>query len=132
MFDVGLTELFFLAIIVVIVLGPERLPEAIRYASRLWIKFSHLKNDIQQKINLELELTQLKEELKGEIDNVKQLESQMQDYLTKFEADIREEQKKFYPIEKFEVKPPFKSDFLVQHLMSWPCLNLKAIGVQHV
>lgn len=132
MFDVGFTELFFLAIIVVVVLGPERLPEAIRYASKVWIKFTHLKQDLQQKINLELELTQLREELKGEIHNVKRLESQMQDYLTKFEEDVLAEQKKFYPIEKFNVSPPFQSDFLFQHLMNWPCLHLKAIGVKDV
>lgn len=131
MFDVGITELFFLGIIIVIVLGPDRLPEAIRYVSKVWVKFNHLKSDIQRKIDLELELTQLKEELRGEIHQVKQLESQMQHYFSNLEHDLIDVQKKYFPVATFQVKPPFKADFLLAHLMQWSCLDLKAMGYRY-
>lgn len=37
MFDLGFSELFFIAIVALIVLGPERLPKAARFAG-LWIR----------------------------------------------------------------------------------------------
>ena len=85
MFDVGFGELFFLGVIIIIVLGPDRLPDAIRFTLKTFKKLSQIKSDLKEKIDLELELHQLRDELKGEIETVKQLESQMQVYLANLE-----------------------------------------------
>ena len=57
MFDIGFLELLFIALIALLVLGPERLPDAIRTAS-LWINriksiFRQMKSDIESEIDVD-------------------------------------------------------------------------------
>ena len=144
MFDVGFGELFFLGVIIIIVLGPDRLPDAIRFTLKTFKKLSQIKSDLKEKIDLELELHQLRDELKGEIETVKQLESQMQVYLANLEKNIQQDfelntqhithpdTKKYYPIQPFSVPSPFKTQFVFSHLMHWSCLNLDSVGVRYV
>ncbi len=54
MFDIGFLELIFVAIIALLVMGPERLPGAIRTGS-LWLarlknSFQQIKNDFEHEI----------------------------------------------------------------------------------
>ena len=144
MFDVGFGELFFLGVIIIIVLGPDRLPDAIRFTLKTFKKLSQIKSDLKEKIDLELELHQLRDELKGEIETVKQLESQMQVYLANLEKNIQQDfelntqhithpdAKKYYPIQPFSVPSPFKTQFVFSHLMHWSRLNLDSVGVRYV
>ena len=65
MFDIGATELLLVAIIGLVVVGPERLPRLAR-ALGLWVK--RLRGQvatIQKDINRELELEDLKQQLQG-------------------------------------------------------------------
>ena len=130
MFDVGFGELFFFGIIIIIVLGPDRLPEAIRFAIKTIKKFSQIKSDIKQKLDLELELHQLRDELKDELKNVKQLENYMQNYFTNLDQQVQKDMKKYYPVQSFSLSVPFKTQFVITHLMQWSCFSLKAVGVQ--
>ena len=132
MFDVGFGELFFLGLIIIVVLGPDRLPDAIRFGLKSIKKISEIKSDIKHKLDLELELHQLRDELKGEIENVKQLETQMQGYFADLEKQIEQDIKRFYPVQRFTVPTPFKTDFIIQHSMHWSCLDLEKMGVRHV
>lgn len=54
MFDVGLSELMLIGVIVLVVLGPERLPKAARMAGallrRLRGSWSHLRNELEREI----------------------------------------------------------------------------------
>ena len=55
MFDIGFLELFIIAVILLLVLGPERLPGAIRTAT-LWFgrvrrSFQRLKTEIEDEID---------------------------------------------------------------------------------
>ncbi len=54
MFDIGFTELLLVALVALLVLGPQRLPEAVRTAS-LWIgrlkrSFSAIKAEVEREI----------------------------------------------------------------------------------
>lgn len=54
MFDVGFSELLLVALVALIVLGPERLPDAARKAG-LWIgrlkrSFNNIKNEVEREI----------------------------------------------------------------------------------
>jgi sec-independent protein translocase protein TatB len=54
MFDIGFTELLLIALVALVVLGPERLPGAVRTAS-LWIgrlkrSFSAIKAEVEREI----------------------------------------------------------------------------------
>ncbi|MFT6310841.1 MAG: sec-independent protein translocase protein TatB [Porticoccus sp.] len=57
MFDIGFTELLVIAVIALLVLGPERLPSAISSASRklsqLKRSFNSLKEELAKEVNIE-------------------------------------------------------------------------------
>lgn len=63
MFDIGATELLLVAIIGLVVVGPERLPRLARTIG-MWVKRARGQvSSIQQEINRELELEDLKRQL---------------------------------------------------------------------
>ena len=65
MFDIGATELLLVAIIGLVVVGPERLPRLARSVG-LWVKKLRGQiSSVQQDINRELELEDLKRQLEA-------------------------------------------------------------------
>lgn len=55
MFDIGFTEILLISIVALLVLGPERLPQAVRTAA-LWLgrfrrSFHKIKSEIEQQLN---------------------------------------------------------------------------------
>ncbi len=63
MFDIGATELLLVAIIGLVVVGPERLPRLARTIG-MWVKRARGQmSSIQKEINRELELEDLKRQL---------------------------------------------------------------------
>jgi sec-independent protein translocase protein TatB len=80
MFDIGFTELILVSVIGLLVLGPERLPGAIRTASmwlgRLRRSFNNIRSEIERELNTE--------ELKREIHNDAVMQS-----LKEAEQDLR-------------------------------------------
>ena len=124
MFDVGFTEILFLGIIAVVVLGPEKLPKAIQYVAELRQKMNTFKANINQTLEKEFEIKQLKEELSQEILHVKNLEKKMNDYFSQLDIEhIQHSAKQYYPIEKFTLKAPYQQRFLIDALMQWPCFT---------
>ncbi|AOA58821.1 Sec-independent protein translocase protein TatB [Acinetobacter larvae] len=125
MFDVGFGEIFFLGIIAIIVLGPEKLPEVLRYIAKLKRKFDILKNDLNNSLQKELELNQLKHEVNAEMSNLRILEKKLDLYLKNITAEEIPEQK-YYPVEHFVTPIPFNAKFILDHLMSWPCFEVQS------
>ncbi|MGA1206718.1 MAG: twin-arginine translocase subunit TatB [Gammaproteobacteria bacterium] len=65
MFDIGATELLLVAIIGLIVVGPERLPRLARSIG-LWVNRARRQmTSIQREINRELEMEDLKKQLQA-------------------------------------------------------------------
>ncbi|WP_069383257.1 Sec-independent protein translocase protein TatB [Halomonas caseinilytica] len=63
MFDIGFLELLILAVVGLLVLGPERLPRAARTAG-LWIgRIKRSVSDMQREINSQLEAEELRRKL---------------------------------------------------------------------
>lgn len=60
MFDSGLGELVFVGIIALIVLGPERLPEAARTAGRLIGRLQRFVGSVKQEFDTQIELEELR------------------------------------------------------------------------
>lgn len=60
MFDFGLGELVFVGIIALIVLGPERLPEAARTAGRLIGRLQRFVGSVKQEFDAQIELEELR------------------------------------------------------------------------
>jgi sec-independent protein translocase protein TatB len=79
MFDIGFAELVIIAIVALLVIGPERLPETIRTASawvgRLRRGFNDIKREVQQELHNDAVMQELKrsgEQLKQEADSIGQ------------------------------------------------------------
>ncbi|MCY7295356.1 Sec-independent protein translocase protein TatB [Alteromonas sp. a30] len=64
MFDIGFWELFIVAIIALLVLGPERLPGAIRSTSRTIRKVRNMAAGFQNEIEQQLRIQELHDNLK--------------------------------------------------------------------
>jgi sec-independent protein translocase protein TatB len=76
MFDIGFTELVLVGVVGLLVIGPERLPEAIRTAS-LWLGrlkrgFNDIKREVQQELHNDEVMQELRktgQELKSQADD---------------------------------------------------------------
>ena len=79
MFDIGFTELILVSIVGLLVLGPERLPGAIRTAS-LWIgKIRRSFNTIRADIEREMKIDEIKQDLHNDavMESLKQAEQDL-------------------------------------------------------
>ena len=88
MFDIGFLELFVIALITLVVMGPERLPEAIRAIS-LWIGrlkqlLAKTRQDIENEVGMDDIRHQLHNEqvLKGLGESKDQLEQSLESHKT--------------------------------------------------
>jgi sec-independent protein translocase protein TatB len=59
-FDVGFSELMVIAVVALIVIGPERLPRVARTLGHLFGKLQRYVNDVKADINREIELDELR------------------------------------------------------------------------
>ena len=60
MFDIGFSEIVIVAVVALIVLGPERLPRAARTMGHLFGRLQRYVNDVKADINREMELEELR------------------------------------------------------------------------
>jgi sec-independent protein translocase protein TatB len=76
-FDIGFSELLLIAIVALVVLGPERLPKAARFAG-LWVRRARNQWDsVKQELERELEAEELKRNLQSVQSSLRDAESQM-------------------------------------------------------
>jgi sec-independent protein translocase protein TatB len=59
-FDVGFSELMVIAVVALIVIGPERLPRVARTLGHLFGRLQRYVNDVKADINREIELEELR------------------------------------------------------------------------
>ncbi|MDO3666740.1 Sec-independent protein translocase protein TatB [Acinetobacter higginsii] len=81
MLNLGMTEIFCFAVIALLVLGPDKLPEAARFVAKWYGKIKKFINNIQNEIDRELRLSEFREEMQKEIDKITELERRMQQQL---------------------------------------------------
>src|SRR3954470_9465040 len=60
MFDIGFSELMVIAVVALVVIGPERLPRVARTAGHLFGRLQRYVNDVKADINREIELAELR------------------------------------------------------------------------
>lgn len=60
MFDIGFSELMVIAIVALIVIGPERLPKVARTLGHLFGRMQRYVNDVKADISREMELEELR------------------------------------------------------------------------
>jgi sec-independent protein translocase protein TatB len=80
MFDIGFSELIVIAIVALVVIGPERLPKVARTAGHLLGRLQRYVNDVKADISREMQL-----------DELKALQADIQDSARSFERSISSE-----------------------------------------
>lgn len=79
MFDVGISELFLIGIVALVVLGPERLPKAARFAG-LWVRRARAQwYSVKGELERELAAEELQRSLRETREAAKDIESQVRD-----------------------------------------------------
>jgi len=72
MFDVGFSEMLVIAVVALLVLGPERLPKAARLAG-LWVRKARAQwYSVKAELDAELANEQFRRELQAPLDEVKE------------------------------------------------------------
>jgi sec-independent protein translocase protein TatB len=80
MFDVGFSEILVIAVVALIVIGPERLPKVARTMGILLGRMQRYVNDVKADISREMELEELRK-----------LQSEMKDAAQSFETTVAKE-----------------------------------------
>ena len=86
MFDIGFTELLVIAVVALIVIGPERLPKVARTLGHLFGRMQRYVNDVKADIAREMELEELRKFQKSVEDSARSMQdsvNSMQDSLNK-------------------------------------------------
>lgn len=87
MFDIGFSELFLIAVVALVVLGPERLPKAARFAG-LWVRRARAQ---WYSVRSELERELATEELQRSLRDTRQAVTDIGDDMRAAEAEARRE-----------------------------------------
>ena len=77
MLDIGSTEFLFIIIIAIIVLGPDKLPEALKTTGKFVGKVKRMWRDATADIRKEIELEEMKEEMKKYKEELQKLQHQV-------------------------------------------------------
>lgn len=80
MFDVGFSELVVIAIVALVVIGPERLPKVARTAGLMLGRLQRYVNDVKADISREMQ-----------VDELKKIQSELQDSVRSLEHSVRSE-----------------------------------------
>lgn len=85
MLNLGMSELLAFGIIALLVLGPDKLPEAARFVGKWYAKIKRLVSNVQNDIDRELRLSELREQMQKEMQRIAELEQKMQAQMTSLE-----------------------------------------------
>tara|TARA_B100000963_G_scaffold46283_1_gene34614 strand:- start:255 stop:488 length:234 start_codon:yes stop_codon:yes gene_type:complete len=74
MFDIGLLELFLIAVVSILVLGPEKLPIAIRSIAKTFYWFKRQTSDAKEEMNKAFDLNEVYQDSRNEeiLDGIKE------------------------------------------------------------
>jgi sec-independent protein translocase protein TatB len=90
MFDVGFSELMVIALVALIVIGPERLPRVARTAGHLLGRLQRYVNDVKSDINREMQLEDLKKLQQQVAEQAKGMEASVSEHMKSVETSLNE------------------------------------------
>ena len=94
MLNIGMTELLIFGIIALLVLGPDKLPEAVRFVGTWYGKIKRMVSNVQNDLDRELRLSELREQMQAEMQRIQELEAKMQAQMTDLQQPIAADQLK--------------------------------------
>ena len=106
MFDVGFSELLIIAVVALIVLGPERLPHAARFAG-LWVRRARAQwHSVRAELERELEVERFKQDLDAASGGLDAARASVAAPMRELEQTLREAEVEA----EVEVEPPAPRD----------------------
>ncbi len=90
MFDIGFTELMVIALVGLIVIGPERMPKVARTAGHLLGRLQRYVSDVKSDINREMQLEELKKLQTQVVDQARDLEQQVNDQMNTVDTQLNQ------------------------------------------
>lgn len=88
MLNIGITEILAFGIIALLILGPDKLPEAIRFITKWYHQIKRMMNNVQQDIDRELRVSELRSQIQEEMQRIQQLEYKMQLQLNDLQQNL--------------------------------------------
>jgi len=89
MFDIGFSEILVIAVVALIVIGPERLPRVARTLGHLFGRMQRYVNQVKSDISREMELDELRK-LQGTVqDAARDLEQSFQSEVRQAEGELK-------------------------------------------
>ena len=90
MFDIGFSELLVIAIVALIVIGPERLPKVARTLGHLFGRMQRYVNDVKADITREMELEELRKLQSSVEDAARSIQSSVHREVSETERELNE------------------------------------------
>lgn len=88
MFDIGFSELMVIAVVALIVIGPERLPKVARTAGHILGRLQRYVSDVKSDINREMQLDELKKLQQQVSSEVSSLETSVTHEMREIESSV--------------------------------------------
>ena len=88
MFDIGFSELLVIAVVALIVIGPERLPKVARTAGHLLGRLQRYVNDVKSDISREMELDELRKLQTSVQDAARSIENSVSKEISETESEL--------------------------------------------
>jgi sec-independent protein translocase protein TatB len=101
-FDVGFTEMMVIAVVALIVIGPERLPRVARTLGHLFGRLQRYVNDVKADINREIELDELKKFKSSIEDTARGFESTVNAEINAVQSEATKAQSELESLAKIE------------------------------
>ncbi len=90
MFDIGFGELLLIAVVALVVLGPERLPKAARFAG-LWVRRARAQwYSVKSELERELEAEELKRSMQDTQAALKQAQARLEDEFGQARSQVQD------------------------------------------
>jgi sec-independent protein translocase protein TatB len=90
MFDIGFSELLVIAVVALIVIGPERLPKVARTLGHFFGRMQRYVNDVKADISREMELDELKKMQSSMEDAARSMRDSVHEEVTKTEGEFNQ------------------------------------------
>ena len=90
MFDIGFSEIVVIAVVALVVLGPEKLPKTARTLGHLFGRLQRYVNDVKRDIQRELELDELRKLQQNVQSAAKEIETSMASATREVEQNVRD------------------------------------------
>ena len=89
MFDIGFSEILVIAVVALIVIGPERLPGVARTLGHLFGRMQRYVNDVKADIQREMELDELKKLRQSVEDSARSIEQSVSQEFSAAQQELR-------------------------------------------